>query len=90
MVVENSKIEVVGVKVVGTVMATDLPAIFVAELQPAFNGPYGAIQVHSQAPPPHFVTEYNYFPPPAHNNFNEGQFQPQHQCCCLLSFSTHC
>ncbi|KAL5768042.1 hypothetical protein ACOSQ2_014825 [Xanthoceras sorbifolium] len=37
------------------------------------------MQVHSQAPPPHFVANYSYFPPPAHNNFNEGQFQPQHQ-----------
>ncbi|KAL5761412.1 hypothetical protein ACOSP7_017676 [Xanthoceras sorbifolium] len=43
-----------------------LPARFVAELhQPAFNGPHGAMQVHTQAPPTHFVADYNYFQPPS-------------------------
>ncbi|KAL5805799.1 hypothetical protein ACOSQ4_028532 [Xanthoceras sorbifolium] len=47
--------------------------------QSGFNGPHGAMQVHSQIPPSHGVAEYNYFLSPAQNSFNQGQFQPQHQ-----------
>ncbi|KAL5773654.1 hypothetical protein ACOSP7_013295 [Xanthoceras sorbifolium] len=68
-------------------MVIDLLVRFaVGSTQSGFNGPHGELQVHSQIPPSHGVAEYNYFPSPAQNSFNQGQFQPQHQLI-LVSFS---
>ncbi|KAL5842893.1 hypothetical protein ACOSQ3_013496 [Xanthoceras sorbifolium] len=70
-------------------MVIDLLVRFaVGSTQSGFNGPHGELQVHSQIPPSHGVAEYNYFPSPAQNSFNQGQFQPQHQSTqFLVSFS---